>query len=117
MEVIDYFARTVALFRSLDVYTALQQGGIVPDDSYRYALADIRSTLERLTGGGQVTLQCHGPEKDVLYEIRFAYWVKGSLQTGEFIPAKAEPASKVDKPSNCADTVRYLPKRIFGDEL
>ncbi|KAH8652202.1 ribonuclease Trv [Xylariales sp. PMI_506] len=107
LEVIDYFLRAFGLFRMLDTFYALQQAGIVPDSQRTYSLDKIQETLNEFSGG-RVILKCTGRKHDVLHEAWYVYFVKGSLQSGEFVPAK--DSFKGDH-GNCAKHVRYLPKR------
>jgi ribonuclease T2 len=121
--VIDYFTRAAALLRMLDTYRALEQAGIVPDAGRQYALADVREALERFSGG-RVVLRCsnttaeeeEGDEElgqqgkgEVLREVRYVFFITGSFQIGQFVPAQALGADK--DAGNCAPQVRYLPKR------
>jgi ribonuclease T2 len=89
----------------LDTYRALQLAGIEPDSSKTYALVDMQAALEKFSGS-RVILKCsrHG----TLHEAWYVYFVKGSLQSGEFVPAK--DSFKGDQ-GNCPARVRYLPKR------
>ncbi|KAI0977116.1 ribonuclease Trv [Xylaria arbuscula] len=105
LEVVDYFVRAFGLFRMLDTYYALQRFGIEPDSSKTYALADIENALEEYSGS-RVILKCsrHG----VLHEAWYVWFVKGSLQSGEFVPARDSFSG--DR-TNCPKQVRYLPKR------
>jgi len=107
VEVVDYFTRAAGLFRMLDTYRALERVGIVPDYKKTYALADLHSALEAFSGG-RVILRCTGRHHNVLHEAWYVYFVKGSLQSGEFVPAKDSFKGDHD---NCAAQVRYLPKR------
>ena len=107
LEVIDYFTRATALFRTLDTYLALQKAGIVPDSRRHYPLVDIQSALEAYSGG-RVVLRCGG-RGTVLHEAWYVYFVKGSLQTGDFVPAK--DLGREGNAGNCAPWVKYLPKR------
>ncbi len=99
--------RAFALFRMLDTYRALERAGIEPDYRKTYPLSKIQSALETFSGG-RVILQCTGPHHNVLHEAWYIYFMKGSLQSGMFIPAKDK--FNGDKGS-CAAEVRYLPKR------
>lgn len=108
LEVVDYFARVAGLFRTLDTYTALKQAGIEPDSTKVYPLSDIKSTLEEFSGG-RVILRCGGQEHNILHEAWYVYFVQGSLQSGQFVPAKQD--SDMHDPGNCAATIQYLPKR------
>lgn len=109
IEVVDYFTRALALFRLLDTYYALERADIVPHKSRLYPLADITAALERFSGG-KVVLRCtgRGGRRDVLHEAWYVFHVKGSLQTGQFVPARE--LGKEGKAGNCAPWVRYLPK-------
>jgi ribonuclease T2 len=112
LEVVDYFTRAAALFRTLDTYRALEKAGIVPDSGRHYALADVQRALERFTGG-KVVLKCNGGGADILQEVRYVYFIKGSLQTGQFVPA--QDLGREEEAGNCAPLVRYLPKRPKGE--
>jgi ribonuclease T2 len=107
VEVVDYFVRAFGLFRMLDTYVALQQEGIEPHQTQTYELSKIQSTLETFSGG-KVILKCGGRGHDLLHEAWYVYFVQGSLQSGQFVPAS--DSFKGDQ-GNCADHVRYLPKR------
>ena len=108
MEVVDYFARTFQLFRTLDTFTTLSLAGIEPSPDATFSLASVRKALEDYSGG-RVVLNCRGPEKDVLHEALYAYFVQGSLQSGTFVPAQTLGVKS--SRGNCADSVRYLPKK------
>jgi ribonuclease T2 len=107
VEVVDYFSRAAALFKTLDTYTALQRKNIVPSRDTRYPLADVRQALEEHSGG-KVVLRCGG-RGDVLHEAWYVYFVRGSLQSGEFVPAAK--LGREGGAGNCKPWVRYLPKR------
>lgn len=107
-EVVDYFARAAGLFRTLDTYTALRLGGIEPHARTRYPLADVRAALERFSGG-RVVLRCGGRGRDELHEAWYVYFVQGSLQRGQFVPA--QDYGEHLGADNCVPWVRYLPKR------
>ncbi|KAK4169128.1 ribonuclease T2 [Cladorrhinum sp. PSN259] len=111
MEVVDYFTRAAAMFRTLDTYHALEEFGIVPHPRKHYPLADVQKALEEYSGG-KVVLRCGG-RGDVLHEAWYHYFVRGSLQTGEFIPAKY--MGKNGDAGNCAPWIKYLPKRHKGE--
>ncbi|KAI8291543.1 hypothetical protein K4K60_001632 [Colletotrichum sp. SAR11_57] len=112
VEVVDYFTRAFALFKQLDTFTALERAGIVPSREKTYPIKDVTKTLERLSGG-KVVLRCSGRKRDVLHEAWYSYFLKGSLQTGQFVPA-SELGEHGDA-NNCADSVRYVPKRCKGN--
>lgn len=114
MEVVDYFTRATALFRSLDTYRALEAVGIVPDAKRHYPLADIQKALERFSGG-RVVLRCSG-RRNVLHEAWYVWFLKGPLQKGEFMPAKDGEGREGDA-GNCVPWVRYPPKKHTSWEL
>ncbi|KAK9425377.1 putative Ribonuclease T2 family protein [Seiridium unicorne] len=107
LEVVDYFTRAFGLFKMLDTYIALSQAGIEPDSHKTFSLAKIQKTLEDFSGG-KVVLKCSGRKHDVLHEAWYVYFVQGSLQSGEFVPAR--DSFKGDQ-TDCAKEVRYLPKK------
>ncbi|KAK8859809.1 ribonuclease T2 [Apiospora arundinis] len=107
LEVVDYFERAFGLFRQLDTYYALQQSGIEPSSSKTFDLAVVQQVLERFSGG-RVILKCGGRRRDRLHEAWYVYFVKGSLQSGQFVPAS--DSFKGDQ-GNCAKRIKYLPKR------
>ncbi|KAK8136994.1 ribonuclease T2 [Apiospora sp. TS-2023a] len=107
LEVVDYFVRAFGLFQQLDTYYALEQSGIVPSSSKTFDLEIIQTVLERFSGG-RVILKCGGRRHDRLHEAWYVYFVKGSLQSGQFVPAS--DSFKGDQ-GNCAKRVKYLPKR------
>ncbi|RYP78278.1 hypothetical protein DL770_006917 [Monosporascus sp. CRB-9-2] len=86
-EVVDYFLRAFGLFRMLDTYRALDIAGIEPDYRKKYPVSRVQSALEAYSGG-RVILRCTGRHNNVLHEAWYVYFVKGSLQSGDFIPAK-----------------------------
>ncbi|TVY25964.1 Ribonuclease Trv [Lachnellula hyalina] len=101
-EVVDFFTRTVALFQTLDTYTALAAAGITPSSTKTYALADIQTALNNVTGF-EAVVGCSG---NMLNQAWYSFNVKGSLQGGEFVPV--DPAGKGLR---CPlRGIRYLPK-------
>lgn len=101
-EVVDYFDRTVDVFKQVPSYEVglryrrfllatlltptqfLADAGILPSHSQTYALADIEDALEQ-AHGAPVTVRCR---HDSLNEIWYHFNIAGSLQTGNFIPAR-----------------------------
>ncbi|KAK2038589.1 ribonuclease T2 family protein [Colletotrichum somersetense] len=112
VEVVDFFTRAFSLFRQLDTYTALERAGITPSHSKRYPLADVTRALEALSGG-RVVLRCQGRGRDVLHEAWYSYFLQGSLQTGQFVPA--DSLGSHGDANNCASEVRYPPKKCRGN--
>ncbi|KAF3771177.1 ribonuclease T2 [Cryphonectria parasitica EP155] len=107
-EVVDYFTRATGLFKMLDTYTALELKGITPHARRHYPLEDVRAILEQFSGG-KVVLRCRGRGRDELHEAWYVYFVQGSLQTGQFVPAQDYGAH--GDANNCVPWVKYLPKK------
>lgn len=80
-EVVDYFQKTVDLFKTLDSYKFLSAAGIEPSNTKTYTAAEIQAALTKPRGHA-VAIQCKNGELD---EIWYFYNVKGSVQSGEFI--------------------------------
>ena len=106
-EAVDYFRTAVAVFKTLPSYDWLKDAGIVPSTSETYAAADIQAALGKNRGGAEVYLGC--TDAGELNEIWYFFNVRGSVQTGEFVPDD----SLTD--SSCPDTgIKYLPKGSSG---
>ena len=91
-EVVDFFNEVVTLFKSLPSYTWLSNAGIVPSSTTTYTSAAILAALKAPRGVSAV-IQCENTNE--LDEIWYFYDVKGSVQTGTFIPtnpSKAPPS-------------------------
>ncbi|KOS21474.1 Ribonuclease Trv [Escovopsis weberi] len=102
-EAVDFFSRTVELFKTLPTYEWLADAGITPDKSKSYATADVQAALSR-RHGAPVTLGCKGKR---LNEVWYHFNVRGSLQSGQFV------ATQPDGPkSTCGKTVYYNPKAV-----
>lgn len=82
-EVVDYFTKTVSLFQSLPSYTWLSNAGIVPSSTATYTSAAILAALKAPRGVTAV-IQCASTNQ--LDEIWYFYDVKGSVQSGTFVP-------------------------------
>ena len=81
-EVVDFFTRTVALFKALPSYTWLSTAGITPSSTKTYTLAQILAALKTPRGVSAV-VQCENTNQ--LDEIWYFYDVKGSVQSGTFV--------------------------------
>lgn len=104
MELVDYFQKAVDLFKRLDTYKTLASEGIIPSNDKKYSAAHIQRALSR-TSGSNASFGCNGHR---LNQIWYAFNIKGSLQTGEFIPAT--PGIN-GWPENCpTEGIQYLPK-------
>ncbi|KAJ6083223.1 hypothetical protein N7467_007358 [Penicillium canescens] len=98
-EVVDYFDRTVEVFKDLPTHEFLANNGIVPSQTQTYALADIEGALER-AHGNPVTVRC---QRGALNEVWYYFNIAGSLQTGKF-----HSASPDGQKSNCPSKgIRY----------
>ncbi|KAL9579278.1 MAG: hypothetical protein Q9212_005201 [Teloschistes hypoglaucus] len=101
-EVVDYFQKTVDLFKTLDSYAFLSAAGIVPSTIKTYTSTEILAALAK-PRGVQVSIQC---KNGALDEIWYFFDVRGSVQTGTFVPAEPDGSK-----SSCSATgVKYLPK-------
>ncbi|KEY73098.1 hypothetical protein S7711_10106 [Stachybotrys chartarum IBT 7711] len=102
-EVVDYFKRTVRLHRTLPSYAWLAEAGIVPSPSATYTRDQIQAVLSA-RHGHDVIINCN--RRGELTELWYHYNIRGSVQTGEYIPVPP-----VGSPSTCPATgIRYLPK-------
>jgi ribonuclease T2 len=118
-EVVDYFGKATSLFKGLDSYSVrwfllqkavanttqfLEKAGIVPSTTATYTFAQIQNALTA-AHGFPVTIQCSG---GALNEIWYHYNVRGSVQTGDFVPTSPDGSK-----SSCADTgIKYIPKYL-----
>lgn len=101
-EVRDYFNAAVTIYKLLPSYEWLAAANIVPSTTKRYTKSQIMEVLE-YNHGKPVTLGCKGGALD---EIWYHFSVRGSVQTGEFIPT--DPDGTKD---TCPSTgIKYLPK-------
>jgi ribonuclease T2 len=101
-EVVDYFKRSVEVFKTLPSYEWLAAAGIVPSTTATYTLAAIQAALKS-HHGHDVIINCSGGK---LNELWYHYNVQGSIQSGEFAPT-----DPVGAPSTCPKTgIKYLPK-------
>ncbi|KAJ5861668.1 uncharacterized protein N7529_008978 [Penicillium soppii] len=82
-EVVDYFDKTVEVFKELPSHEFLANAGIVPSQTQTYNLVDIENALES-AHGSPVTVRCRA---GALNEIWYYFNIAGSLQKGTFIAA------------------------------
>ena len=125
-EVVDFFTKVVALFKTLPSYTWLSDAGIVPSTTETYTSAAILAALKAPRGVDAV-IQCENTNE--LDQIYYFFDVQGSVQSGTFIPTapgKSLPHSfpqathslthstnpqTAGSKSDCPATgVKYLPK-------
>lgn len=96
-EVVAYFQKTVDLFKTLDSYAFLSTAGILPSTTNTYTSAEILAALAK-PRGVQVSIQCRNGELD---EIWYFYNVRGSVQTGTFVPTDPGTATPIHIPRCC----------------
>ncbi|EME78020.1 uncharacterized protein MYCFIDRAFT_168568 [Pseudocercospora fijiensis CIRAD86] len=105
-EVPDFFEKVVSLFNALPSYKWLADAGITPDSSRTYTLAQIQNAVAKQFGGKIPYVGCASGAMD---ELWYFYNVRGSVQTGEFVPV--DTLTK----SNCPSTgIKYKPKSGGG---
>ncbi|TID14304.1 ribonuclease M [Venturia nashicola] len=105
-EVVDFFDKTVSLFKSLPSYEWLSDAGIVPSTTATYTLSQIQSALQGQFGV-PVTINCKNGEFN---ELWYHYEVQGSVQSGTF-----KAATPVGSGSTCPSSgIKYLPKGSSG---
>ncbi|EUC46405.1 hypothetical protein COCMIDRAFT_92960 [Bipolaris oryzae ATCC 44560] len=106
-EVVDFFQKTVDLFKSLPSYDWLKDAGIVPSTSQTYTFDAIQKAIQAKRPDVEVTLGCRS---GALNEIWYHFDVRGSVQTGEFVPSNPDGTK-----STCPKSgIRYLPKHGSG---
>lgn len=87
----------------------LAAAGITPSTSKTYTTDAIQKALQAKRPGVTVTLGC---KSGALNEIWYHYDVRGSVQTGEFVPADPDGTK-----STCsASGIKYLPKNGGGGD-
>ncbi|OTA06464.1 hypothetical protein A9Z42_0072310 [Trichoderma parareesei] len=102
-EAVDFFRRATTLFQTLPSYDWLAAAGISPSTTATYTLAGIQDALTA-HHGQNVVINC--AKNGELNELWYHYNVRGSVQSGTFVPV--EP---VGAPSTCPKTgIKYLPK-------
>ncbi|KAK2875635.1 hypothetical protein FQN49_001552 [Arthroderma sp. PD_2] len=106
-EVGDYFAKLVELFKGLNTYKILADAGITPSNDKTYELSAMQAAIKEAFGM-EITLNCRS---GVLNEAWYFYNIRGSAQTGEYIPTL--PGGT---PSTCPETgIKYPPKTGGSD--
>ena len=102
-EVVDFFQKTVDLFKTLPSYQWLSDAGITPSTSKTYTFDAIQKAIQAKRPDVEVTLGCRS---GALNEIWYHYDVRGSLQTGQFVPSDPDGTK-----STCPTSgIKYLPK-------
>jgi len=103
-ELVDFMAKAMEIFKTLDTYKALEAAGILPSTSKTYTSVEIQTALTAITGS-EVVLGCR---RGQLNQAWYSYNVKGSLQTGDFVPTS--PAGKGGRGTCPSRGIKYLPK-------
>ncbi|KAK5173196.1 Ribonuclease T2 precursor (RNase T2) [Saxophila tyrrhenica] len=101
-EIPDFFQRTVDLFKTLPSYDWLKDAGIVPSTTKTYSYAQIQKALKK-GHGKKVYLGCTSDGQ--LDEIWYFFYVRGSIQTGDYVSANTLTDSSCPKSG-----IKYLPK-------
>ena len=106
-EVVDFFQKAVDLFKTLPSYEWLAAAGIVPSTTATYTTAAIQAAIQAKRPGVSVTLGC---SSGALNEIWYHFGVRGSVQTGTFVPTNPDGTK-----STCPSTgIKYRPKSGGG---
>ncbi len=84
-EVVDYFQKTVDLFKGLDSYKFLKSEGIVPSANKTYTAVEIQEALGKHRGGVNATIGCY---EGGLEQIFYNFNVAGSAQDGIYVPVQ-----------------------------
>lgn len=105
-EVVDFASKVVELFKSLPTYTWLSAAGITPSSTKTYTLAAIQAALTK-NHGASVYLGCSDSE---LSEVWYFFNVKGSVQSGTWIPVAT--LNTADCPST---GIKYVEPLIFPE--
>jgi len=87
-EVVDYFQKTIDLFKTLDSYKFLAIAGIVPSTTKTYSSAQVQKALGLFRGGVNASIECGGAGKNELQQIYYHFHVAGSAQDGIYIPTQ-----------------------------
>ncbi|KAF7547184.1 hypothetical protein G7046_g9085 [Stylonectria norvegica] len=105
-EVVDFFNKAVAVFKTLPSYTWLTAAGIVPSTSKTYTLAAIQAALKG-HHGHDVVINCDGSS---LNELWYQFNVQGSAQSGKYVAV-----DPVGSKSTCPSTgIKWMPKSGSG---
>ena len=91
-EVLDFFNKVVALFKTLPTYTWLSNAGIVPSATATYTSAAILAALEAPRG---VTAVISCANTNQLDQVFYFYDVTGSVQSGTFVPTNPGKSSNL----------------------
>ena len=106
VDAVDFFDKTVELFKSLPSYEWLTAAGITPSTSATYTLDQIQSALSS-KHGADVVINCDGSN---LNELWYQYNVQGSIQSGKFVAS-----APVGSGSTCPKTgIKWIPKSGGG---
>ena len=81
----DFFQKTVDLFRGLDSYAVLAREGIVPSKTRGYSSGEIQRALEQFREGVNASIQCEGNQ---LQQVYYHFHVAGSAQDGIYFPTQ-----------------------------
>ncbi|KAF2208453.1 hypothetical protein CERZMDRAFT_49284 [Cercospora zeae-maydis SCOH1-5] len=82
-EVPDFFQKVVDVFKTLPTYDWLADAGVSPSTSATYSLSQIQQALAKNHGGKTPYIGC---QSGAVNEAWYFYNIRGSVQTGEFVP-------------------------------
>ena len=101
-EVVSFFQKAVATFKTLPTYDWLAADGILPSLTKTYTLDEMETALAGAFGH-QVTVNCDG---SVFDEVWYHYDSQGGIPSGNLVPA-----DPVGSGSTCPSTgIQYYPK-------
>lgn len=83
---VDYFQKTIELFKGLDSYKFLAFAGITPSATTTYTSAAIEQALGRFRLGVNATIGC--TKAGELNQIYYHFNVAGSAQDGLYVPVQ-----------------------------
>ncbi|CAK1365461.1 unnamed protein product [Cercospora beticola] len=82
-EVPEFFQKVVDVFKTLPTYQWLGDAGVTPSTSATYSLSQIQQALAKSHGGKTPYIGCRS---GAVNEVWYFYNIRGSVQTGEFVP-------------------------------
>ncbi|KAF2432951.1 ribonuclease T2 [Tothia fuscella] len=108
-EVVDYFEKTVELYKSLPTHDWLLAADppITPSTTQTYTLSSIKDALKTPRGVSAII----GCQDNQLREVWYHFTVRGSVQTGQFVASEPDFSGSGGPRESCPDEgIRWLPK-------
>jgi ribonuclease T2 len=107
-DAVDYFAAAVRVFETLTSYSWLADDDIVPSKNSNYTRSAIEDAVKKRNLGQPAVVRCNG--RNELKELWYFFNVRGSVQTGSFLPI--HPVYGPGFKESCRPTdILYLPKQ------